>query len=219
MAVENFILAVQKILARKDYAVVAIPGGNSIVEFFSILKQEKNISWEKLHFFMLDERLVSLKNEDSNFRQAYEKLFQPLIKDGRLSRGNLHPFNYESKTLGYGINAYKKELVKFGLQYDIVLAGVGEDGHIGALFPDYSALENKADFVILRDAPKLPAERMTSSVKLIQTASVAFAFFIGGKKRAAYEKFLNESINIKKCPASLLKKVKNLYVVTDLSRR
>ncbi|MFA6551034.1 MAG: 6-phosphogluconolactonase [Patescibacteria group bacterium] len=215
-AVKNFAAAVRQILAQKKYAIVAIPGGRSMVEFFNVLKREKNIDWKKLHFFMLDERLVDLKNEDSNFRQAYEKLFQPLIKDGRLSQGNLHPFNYNSKAADCGINAYRKELKKFGLKYDIVIAGVGEDGHIGALFPDHSALENKADFVILRDAPKKPAGRITSSVKLIQTAPVAFVFFIGEKKRAAYKKFFNNSTGDKKCPAKILKKIKNLYIITDL---
>jgi len=215
-AAEAFAQAVAQILAKKDYAVVVLPGGRSVIEFFKVLKTRADIDWNKIHFFMLDERLVGMEDEDSNFRQAYEQLFLELVDGKKLSWHNLHPFTYQPQALDKGIKSYENELKQFGGKYDIVIAGVGADGHTAALFPNHKALQSQDNFVMLADSPKSPAGRMTSSVKLIQTATVAFVFFIGTEKQKAYKNFLDKNTKWQECPAKILQKIKTVYIVTNL---
>ena len=202
-AVEVFAAAVARISDKKDYAVVAVSGGQSVVDFFNALKNKKDIDWNKIHFFMLDERLVDLENEDSNFRQAYERLFIDLVDSKKLSWRNLHPFAYQPHVADKGIGSYEKELKQFGGKYDIVVAGAGEDGHIAALFPNHTALQSGDKFVTFDNSPKPPAGRMTSSVTLIQTAAIAFVFFISAHKQQAYTNFLDEVVKWQECPAKI----------------
>jgi len=214
-ASESFAKAVAEILAKKDYAVVAIPGGRSVIEFFKVLKKRQDIDWEKIHFFMLDERLVGLEDEDSNFRQAYEQFFSGLVNNKKLSWRNLHPFSYQPRLADKGVASYEKELKKFGGKYDIVVAGVGEDGHTAALFSNHSALQSKDNFITFTNSPKQPAGRMSASPKLIASADCGIIIFIGQGKEGAYRKFIDDLIDWHDCPSKIFKKIKNLYVITN----
>jgi len=167
---------------------------------------------------MLDERLVDLESQNSNFRQAYEHLFVDLVDSGRLSWRNLHPFVYKPQDTDHGMGGYVKELEQYWLKYDIVIAGVGEDGHVAALFPRHATLESNDAFVTLNDSPKPPVGRMSSSVRLIQTARAAFVFFVGESKQEAYRNFMDDGVDWWDCPAKILREVEELYIVTTLKK-
>jgi len=112
--------AIGDILQKKDYVVLAIAGGRSVPFVFEILKK-KDIPWDKVHIFMVDERLVPIDDKESNFKLAKETFIGDLIKKGKLPEENTHPFILDNEASDKGLSTYENELNKFGSIYDIVL--------------------------------------------------------------------------------------------------
>ena len=215
VAADAFARHVNELLAKQDHVVVALPGGRSVREFFSVLKERDDIDWQKVHFFMLDERLVSLDDEQSNYRTAREQLFDFLIQNKNLPSENIHPFIYDATAADFGLQVYEAKLKQFGGKYDIVIAGVGEDGHTASLFPNHPTLDQKRNFVLENNSPKSPRERISASPALIKQAKVAIVFFIGDGKREAYRNFMDERVDWRKCPVKILRKIADVYVITN----
>ena len=195
------------ILGEKDKVVLAIPGGRSVQGIFKLLSKE-DIPWSKIHIFMVDERLVHLDDKESNFRLATESFIDKLIQEGKLPEENVHPFKFEE-----GIEAYEGELKKLGGKFDCIILGVGEDGHVAALFPHLSINDDSEYFLTLENSPKPPKQRMTSSRKLLEKAEFAIALFIGKGKKDAFNNYKNKTID--DCPAKLIDEIDNAFVLTD----
>jgi len=183
---------------------------------WKLLANETNIPWEKVHIFMADERIVRPTHKDSNYRLAYHTFLKTLIASGKLPKKNAHPFTPQ-KSKDKGSNNYYSELKKFGGEPDILILGVGEDGHVGALFPNHHSIKNNAKgYIIMDDSPKSPHDRITMSRKIMLAANTTLLLFIGTQKRKAYKKFLAGD-KVSECPARLAKKIKNVVVLTNLS--
>lgn len=165
---------------------------------------------------MADERIVPKTDKDSNYKLAYDTFIKALIAKGKLSKGNVHPFT-PKKSKDKGSGDYYNELKKFGGKPDILILGVGEDGHVGALYPNHPSIKNNSKgYITLDDSPKPPSERMTMSRNTMLGAKTVILLFIGNAKKHAYEKFKNGK-DVVDCPARLAKKIKKVYVITNLA--
>ncbi len=215
-AVRIIIESIEKTLAEKEYAVLAIPGGRNVAAIFNILTKE-DILWDKIHIFMVDERLVGIDDEQSNFKLANDSFIKNLIKTGKLQEENIHPFIVNANEKDKGIKKYEEELKKVGGKYDIVLLSAGEDGHVGALYPKHHSVNDESDFFItINDSPKAPAERMSSSKNLLLKSSIGIIIFIGNGKKEAYEKYIDKGLEIEDCPAKIVDSLNESYVLTDI---
>jgi 6-phosphogluconolactonase len=201
--------------------VIGLPGGRSIMPFLDKLaeKQEEleEEVWRRLEFFMLDERVVPLDHEDSNFGSISEHLSR-LVSGGKIAVEQLHPFiaNFELKD--FGTKAYAAELQQFGGKFHVALLGVGEDAHVGALFPDHHSMSDESPyFITMEDSPKPPGRRMSSSRALISCSERIFALFIGEGKRNAIRKFFDARVKTAQCPVKLINAVKESFIITDLN--
>ncbi|MBU0614598.1 MAG: 6-phosphogluconolactonase [Nanoarchaeota archaeon] len=200
---------------NKEITVLGIPGGRSIKEIFNLFRTA-NIDWKKIQLFWVDDRLVDHKDKDSNYKLAYDSFIKDLIKDNKIPQKNIHPFNLDIRSKDKGTKAYTEELNKFG-GFDIVLFGVGEDGHVGALYPDHHSVKDTTDqFITMQDSPKPPPYRMTGSKRLFMQAKVAIALFLGEAKSDAFKIFKDSKTSIADCPAKLIKSIKHNYAFTDL---
>ena len=207
--------AIRDMLQNKDYAVFAVPGGRSVARIFSKLKRT-NVPWKQVHIFMVDERLVPLESPDSNFKLANDYFIRELISEGKLPEGNVHPF-HNTASADHGTESYAEELKKLGGAYDIVLLSSGEDGHIGALYPNHHSIRDDSEYYIwMSDSPKPPARRMSMSRKLLLRAKVAIVLFIGEAKREAYIRFHDKKIKFSSCPVKLVNDIKEAYAITDI---
>lgn len=195
--------SINELLEEQDYVVLGVVGGRSVSGIFEHLRR-RELPWYKIHLFMIDERKVPLFHKDSNF-----KIVEDHIAD-MFPEENLHPFRIEE-----GIDKYEEELKNYSGHYDILLLSSGEDGHIAALYPNHSVLDDSEFFIEMDDSPKLPKKRMTASRKLLLKSKIAILVFAGETKRNALDMFLDESITYKDCPAKLVKELK-YYVITDL---
>ena len=201
---------INQILSEKDEVILGFPGGRSISNILQFLKME-NIDWNKIHVFMIDERLVPVDDDESNFK---------LIKRGLLDvmpSKNLHPFRYNEAKEDHGLSEYKEEIMKNGGKYDIILVSSGEDGHIGALYPNHSSIYDESSYLIsMDDSPKPPKNRMSISKKFLLKSKIGILIFVGDMKREAYSNFLDNKIDITMCPAKLITQLPKSFVLTDI---
>lgn len=205
-----------ELLRNKEKVVLGIPGGSSVAGIFSHLKWQ-TIPWEKVHIFMVDERLVPLDDINSNFKLAQENFIQDLINRNVLPSANVHPFIFDEENQDFGIGDYDIDLKSHGGKYDIILLSSGEDSHIASLFPNHSSIKDDSDFFInMRDSPKPPVGRMSASLSLLSKAHVGVLLFFGETKKQAYEDFLDKSKTIESCPTKLLYAIPEAFVFTDV---
>lgn len=207
---------IRELLASQERVQLAVPGGRSVVKVFETMREEQ-LDWSRVHIFMLDERLVPLEHPDSNWRLLSDHFVKPMVDSGRFPAENAHPFIYAPNTADRGARAYEQLLKGLGSRFDVILLSAGEDGHVGALFPDHhSVADPHHGFIVMDDSPKPPPQRMTSSLSLLMTAQAAILLFVGAGKRAAYRNFTDTSIAASGCPAKLVLTMKDAAVFTDL---
>lgn len=206
----------RNLLKVKDTVIWALPGGRSVGKIFDFLAQRKDLEWDKIHVFMTDERLVPINDRESNFKLLEERLLQPLLNGGSIKRKNIHPFIYLPEEEDTGIATYEKELVRLGGKYDLLLLSSGEDGHIAGLYPDHDSVKNSSPYFIkIDDSPKPPPMRMSSSRKLLTRSDTSVLLFYGSAKKDALAMFNDGSLTFEQCPAKLVSRIKNSYVLTD----
>lgn len=230
---------VRKLLAEKDHVVIGIPGGNSVKGLFRKFCKS-NIPWDKVRIFWVDERVVPEDSNESNFRLAKNLFIDFLVKNRKISMSNVYPFVMDKKIIkglynSHNITSDKKgiaskqismlgeELRSYNLgfskckKFDILIFGVGEDGHIASLFPKHSSVMcEKKEFFPVFDSPKPPSIRITASKSMFLDSDYSITLFLGNNKIHAFKEFNNPNISIKDCPAKIVKKIKNSYIFTDI---
>jgi 6-phosphogluconolactonase len=216
-AAQHLCAKLRELLVSQRQVNLAVPGGRSVAKIFSEMLQEE-VDWQRVHLFVVDERLVPLDHPESNYQLLREHLIDPLVETGRIARGNAHPFVFDSTAPEESVREYERILGEHGLRYDVILLSAGEDGHVGALYPNHHSLaDSHHGYILMDDSPKPPPERMTSSLSLLQTAAVAVVLFVGEAKREAFEQFSNPETPIDACPAKLVRAIPDTTVFTDLA--
>jgi len=197
-------------------------GGRSVVGLLKAFAQA-SVNYprdlmQRIHFFMVDERIVPLSHPDSNFGGLKAQLFDQLISEGIIGHTQLHPFIASVSDAPQQCQEYYKELQRFGGKFAAVVVGVGEDGHVAGLFPHHPVLQHAhPGFQSFLDSPKPPSERMTATKALIQDSSLAVLLVLGEGKRQAWNEFSSQKNSIENCPARMVKTMKQYVVVTDLA--
>lgn len=215
-ASEFFAYHTRSILQKKDRVVWALPGGRSVSGIYKALASRSDIEWNKVHFFIIDERLVPINDPESNFRLLDKNLTGPLLKNKKISDDNIHPFIFKPGSGDLGLADYEIELKRFGGHFDIILLSSGEDGHIAGLYPKHPSIKNgERYFFTMDDSPKLPKKRMSSSKNLILDSFAAALLFYGESKRDALGIFMDKEIDEIDCPAKIISNVTNNLILTD----
>lgn len=210
--------AINILLKKQESVIFGIPGGRSVQGIFVLLKNERDIPWERVNIFMVDERIVSTESEESNFKLAKNGFIDQLIGRDVLYEKNVHPFVIDRNQSDLGISSYEYELKRCGGIYDVVLLSAGEDGHIASLFPNHHSIRDESEFfIITNDSPKSPSRRMSISKNLLLKSKIAIILFIGEMKRDAYSKFMDDGVDWTSLPAKLVLKIKDSYLLTDLN--
>jgi 6-phosphogluconolactonase len=218
-AAQHLCEKLREALAAKKQVNLAVPGGRNVAKIFQMMQGE-DVDWQRVHFFIIDERLVPIDHPDSNYKLLKDNLIDPLARAGRIAPGNAHPFILDTFSADRGAKRYEEVLTEHGFRYDIILLSSGEDGHVGALYPDHHSIMDKHHgFIVMDDSPKPPPERMTSSLSLMQTSDTALILFVGEAKREAYVKFNDAQCPVTDCPARFVLALKDTTVFTDLNLR
>jgi 6-phosphogluconolactonase len=195
-AAQLFTTAVINAVSARGVARVAISGGTTPKAMFGLLAAEpfaSQVPWDKLDLFWVDERCVPPDNADSNYRMTKEALLSkvPLPAD-RIHRmeGELAPevaaARYESTIR----NAFRLEGAETPT-FDLILLGMGDDGHTASLFPHTEGLNDLTHIVIANHVPQKNTWRITlTSPVLNQGRAVAFLIEGAAKAQVLHDVFL-----------------------------
>jgi 6-phosphogluconolactonase len=205
--------------AQRGEAHIALSGGRTPGRTFELLAREPQL-WQSVHVWFADERCVPPEDEQSNYRLARELLFDPArIDPRRVHRmpGELGPdegaARYAEELLGGVPRARAAQNGAAQPVLDVVVLGIGEDGHVASLFPDAPTLGDHASTCLgVHDSPKPPPERITLSLPVLLAARRCVVLANGSEKSAALAATLGEPTP--HVPASLLAR-ERLTVIAD----
>lgn len=178
---------------------VALSGGATPQAMFKLLAQEpyySTVPWSEIYFFWADERCVPPDHADSNYRAAYELLLSKVP----VKPENIYRFNGENEEPADAAEVYSLKLQRFfstGLaanrtitapmaaypRFDLVLLGLGADGHTASLFPNTVALKAQGKIAVANYVPQLEQRRLTLSAGSINNARNV-TFLASGKEKA-----------------------------------
>ena len=195
--------ATEAIEERGRFAVV-LAGGSTPKATYGILARDyaDRMDWSRVHVFFGDERTVPPDHEDSNYRMAREALLDHVpVGSVHRMQGELPPDEAAS--------AYEEELQNFfgteePPQFDLILLGIGADGHTASLFPETSALEVHDRRVVANPVLKLDTTRITLTVPVINAARSVFFVVAGEDKAAALREILEGDADPREYPARLI---------------
>ena len=177
--------------ARHGRCAVALPGGSVAAIFFPELARAQ-CDWTRTVFFQGDERAVPPDDPESNYRVARALWFEP----ARVPAPNVHRMRAEDADAEGAARAYEDDLV--GVlgsppRLDLVLLGVGPDGHVCSLFPGHPLLgERRRRVAATFDAPKPPPRRLTLTLPVLWEAELLVVAALGEPKAAVLGEALDD---------------------------
>lgn len=187
-AAEHIITHCESSINAQGYFTIALSGGSTPKAVYELLTDKafsRYVDWEHLHVFWGDERCVPPDHTESNYRMARLTLLDqvplPLTNIHRI-KGELDPAQAAAD--------YEQTLRQFfarrrdgSVRFDLILLGMGDDGHTASLFPGTPALEETERLVVENYVEKLDSWRITLTVPVINAAD-RVTFLVSGKSKA-----------------------------------
>ena len=172
-------------LAARGRFALALSGGKTPRRLYELLAAAA-LPWESVHVFWGDERCVSREDPASNYRMARESLLDRVP----LPPKNVHPMPCDPDNVSAGAAAYDAQLHSFfrgaDATFDLVLLGLGPDGHTASLFPGERALDERVRWVLptLGATASPPVPRLTLTLPALNAARAALLLAAGAEKKA-----------------------------------
>jgi 6-phosphogluconolactonase len=172
---------------------MALSGGSTPRHMHEILAQRPHVDWSKVHVFWGDERTVPPDHEESNFRMAKESLLE------RVSVPNDHIHRMAGeKDPDVAAKEYEQTISQvFGVRppeiprFDVILLGMGADGHTASLFPGTDALDERERYVVANHVPQQNTDRLTLTFPVLNAARLVIFMVAGADKADAVQQCLS----------------------------
>ncbi len=183
---------------------LALAGGNTPRILYHLLAEQlrDQVPWAKVHIFWGDERYVPPGDPQSNYRMAKETLLDHVP----CPAGNVHPMPTHFSDPDVAAQDYEKTLRGYFSEewphFDLVLLGLGEEGHTASLFRGSPALEEKRRWVVAVKAPAEPPVRLTLTLPVLTQAANVHFLVAGSNKAQALHHVLTGSPDPKHYPAA-----------------
>src|ERR1700733_490782 len=179
-------LASQAVQAHGRFTV-ALSGGSTPKSLYSLLASGSipNIPWDKIFFFFGDERFVPPEHPDSNYRMVHETGLFFKVSDGQVFRVATEEKNPETAASNYEQTLQKFFNLKPGdfPRFDLILLGLGPDGHTASLFPGTAALNEENRLVVANWVEKFNSYRITFTFPVLNHAACDM-FIVSGADKA-----------------------------------
>ena len=183
---EQFSAYFVELVKDKPEVHIALSGGSTPKIVFDVLATEygDTINWSSIHFYWGDERCVPPTDSDSNYKMTVEHLFSKI----EVPKENIHRIlgenDPEGEAMRYAnlleINLDRVEGIP---QFDLVILGMGDDGHTASIFPHEIELWNADDHCVVATHPESGQKRVSINGKVINT-SKEVAFLVTGQGKA-----------------------------------
>jgi 6-phosphogluconolactonase len=196
-AASRVVTTLAEAILNRGIAAIALSGGSTPRSVYELLGTDEfrtQLQWERVHLFWGDERCVPPHAPESNYRLVKESLLRGITLPAR----NVHRMKGEAPP-GDAARAYEAEMkTVFALaqgelpEFDLLLLGLGEDGHTASLFPGSTALDEVERLVLDVPAPGRISRRITLTISVINKAS-RILIFVSGKNKAVILKEVCEN--------------------------
>ncbi|KHE92435.1 MAG: 6-phosphogluconolactonase [Candidatus Scalindua rubra] len=197
---------IEQAIQQNGLCNVALSGGNTPGGVFSLLASSPYrgcVDWSRLHLFWGDERMVPPEHPDSNFRMVQETLLDHIKipdKNVHRMRGEIAPELAAEEYAELLDVHFKGSLPCF----DLILLGLGEDGHTASLFPDTDAVEECEKHVVAVFVPKLSAWRVTLTLPVLNAARKILFLVSGKSKSEMLQRIMSNKQPAKEIPATMV---------------
>ncbi len=186
-AAEEVIRAVTEAVAHRGRFTIALSGGSTPKNLYTLIAANANLPWDRMFFFWGDERHVPPDDPESNYRMTKESLLSKVP----IPPENIFRVPAENPDAAAVAEAYEQTLRKFFAvapgefpRFDLILLGMGPDGHTASLFPETAALKEKSHLVVANWVEKLKTHRITFTLPVLNAARCV-AFLVSGMDKAA----------------------------------
>lgn len=210
-AAAEFLEAAQEAVREKDSFCVALAGGSTPKALYGLLSNNPllraKVPWSKTQFFFGDERHVPPDDAESNFRMATEAMLAKAPVDPK----QVHRIKGEKTNAAEAAEEYEQELrASFGLEadqlprFDLVLLGMGAEGHTASLFPGTKALKEERRLVVSNWVGKLYTDRITLTPPVLNNAARVIFMAHGAEKAPALKAVLEGPYEPEQLPAQMI---------------
>lgn len=205
-----FLLYAQEAICRHGRFTVALSGGSTPRHLYRRLAKADQVRsiWDKMHLFWGDERHVPPDHPDSNYRMACEEL----RLNGTVPAAQVHRIPAEDPDPWRAALSYERSLLEFfhlgagqWPRFDLVLLGLGADGHLASLFPESPALREYERLAIADWRADRAAYRITLTAPVFNAAASILFLVSGTEKAQVLQKTLEGAYHPEGCPAQLIR--------------
>ena len=211
-AAEEVLRAAKEAVEQRGRFTIALSGGSTPKNLFNLLATNARtvLPWDRTFFFWGDERHVPPTDPDSNYHMAEETMLSKIP----VAAGNVFRMAAENPDAAAAAEAYEQTLRKFFAletgqfpRFDLILLGMGPDGHTASLFPGTAALQEKSRLVVANWVDKLKASRLSLTLPVLNAAACATFLVSGMDKAAALHAVLEGDAPGEQYPSKLIRPV------------
>jgi len=192
-------LEVTRAIAERGSCALGLAGGRTPEPVYGELATGSSIDWRKVSVFFGDERAVSPDHPDSN----YLTIHLALLSRVPIPSGNIHRMEAERADREAAAREYERLLPS---RFDVLLLGMGQDGHTASLFPGSAALDERHRLVLPVLGSKPPAERLTITPPVIEAARKVAVIATGAGKALMVARAIEGPFAPKSVPVQLARR-------------
>jgi 6-phosphogluconolactonase len=218
-AAEELVSRARQAIQARGIFTVVLSGGSTPRTLYQMLAEdsrlEEALEWDKVHFFFSDERHVPPDHPESNYRMAYLALLSKISTPP----GNVHRMATELADPAQVAQQCEQVLRQFfhlqegeAPRFDLILLGMGADGHTASLFPGSPALEEKWKLAVAAWVEKLQAWRVTLTLPVLNHAEEVLFLVSGGTKAKALKRVVEGSETPERLPAMAVRPVRGRLI-------
>ena len=208
-AAEEVMRSATEAVAQHGRFTIALSGGSTPKNLYNLLATNARTSlpWDQMYFFFGDERHVPPTDPESNYRMASEAMLSKVP----VPVANVFRFAAENPDAAAVADEYQKTIEKFFQlqsgavpQFDLILLGMGPDGHTASLFPGTPGLHEKSRLVIANWVEKMKTHRLTLTLPVLNAGRCVTFLVSGTDKAGVLKTVLEENAPGEQYPAKLV---------------
>jgi 6-phosphogluconolactonase len=199
--------AIRDALRERGSAAIALSGGSSPVEAYALLAKE-TLDWKKVEVYWVDDRAVPPTHERSNYANAKKALLDP----AGIAEDNVHRMRGEAADLEAAAAEYEavlRDTVREKLggvpALDLVVLGIGDDGHTASLFPGEPTVHVTDRLVAAVSGKGAREPRLTLTAPVLESARASVIIVLGAAKHAALERVWAVNGSLDETPARVVR--------------
>jgi len=209
-AAEEVVRAANEAVSQRGRLTIALAGGSTPKSLYNLLATNARtaLPWDRMFFFWGDERHVPPTDPDSNYRMADETMLSKIP----VAAANVYRMKTENPDAAAVAEDYEQTLRKFFQvepgqvpTFDLILLGMGPDGHTASLFPHTAALQEKSRLVLANWVEKMKTYRITLTLPVLNAGGCVIFLVSGTDKATALHAVLEEDVPGEQYPAKLVR--------------